>query len=144
MNNPEIGRKRVQTRPRVGCRIVLVCFLVILLLSLPGGSAWAGASGKKVLVVASYHDGYRWEDEIIRTLRQLLVGAELTVFHMDTKRNLAGARQKGAEAFRLYSHLEPDAVVTLDDNAQEYFVVPYLRDKTDTPVIFCGVNDDAG
>ena len=34
-------------------------------------------------------------------------------------------------------------MIAIDDNAQSYFVVPYLMDKVQTPVVFCGVNDDA-
>jgi ABC-type uncharacterized transport system substrate-binding protein len=99
--------------------------------------------GKKILVVASYHEGYKWCDEIITTLEHELAGAEITTFYMDSKRNLAGAEAKAKEAYALYRKLQPDAVFTIDDNAQAYFVVPYLRDKVETPVIFCGVNDDA-
>jgi len=102
------------------------------------------ASGKKVLIVASYHPEYKWVEEIVTTLRNNLRGAELTVFYMDTKRHLEGAEQKAREAFALYQEIKPDAVITIDDNAQAYFVVPYLKDKVDTPVIFCAVNDDAG
>jgi ABC-type uncharacterized transport system substrate-binding protein len=99
--------------------------------------------GKKVLVVASYHKEYEWVVDIVRTLEHELAGADLTVFYMDSKRNLNGAAEKAREAFALYQELQPDAVVTIDDNAQSYFVVPYLRDKVKTPVVFCGVNDNA-
>lgn len=99
--------------------------------------------GKKILVVASYHKEYKWCKEIVQTLESELRGAQLTVFYMDTKRNLAGAEEKAAEAYELYRKLQPDAVITIDDNAQKYFVVPYLKDKVKTPVIFCAVNDDA-
>ncbi len=99
--------------------------------------------GKKVLIVASYHKGFTWVDDIVRTLEQELTGAALTIFYMDSKRNLAGAAEKAREAFALYQELQPDAVITIDDNAQSYFVVPYLRNKVKTPVIFCAVNDDA-
>jgi ABC-type uncharacterized transport system substrate-binding protein len=62
---------------------------------------------------------------------------------MDTKRDLQGAEAKAKEALHLYEKMKPDAVITIDDNAQKYFVVPYLKDKVATPVVFCGVNDDA-
>lgn len=99
--------------------------------------------GKKVLVVASNHKGNKWCDDIVNAIEHELFGAELTVFYMDTKRNLGGAEEKAKEAFKLYQKLQPDAVITVDDIAQEYFVVPYLRDKVKTPIFFCGVNEDA-
>lgn len=101
------------------------------------------SEGKRVLVVASYHAGYKWVEDIYRSLNQNLFGADLRIFYMDTKRNLSGAEEKATEALHLFQEMKPDAVITIDDNAQKYFVVPYLKDKVETPVIFCGVNDDA-
>ncbi|GAB4338435.1 MAG: ABC transporter substrate binding protein [Desulfobulbaceae bacterium] len=101
------------------------------------------ARGKKVLVVTSYHEGYEWSEDIIATLREELPGAQFTVFHLDTKRNPGNGKEKGAQAWALYKSLQPDAVIAVADNAQTFFVVPYLRGKSSTPVIFCGVNDDA-
>ena len=46
----------------------------------------------------------------------------------------------GKEALTLVKEWRPDAVITSDDNAQEYFATK-LR-NTSTPVIFCGVNAD--
>jgi len=132
-------------------KLLLMTFLALFVvlpgnqLLLPGTcqAAADAAMGKKVLVVASYHPEYKWVEDIVLALHKELAGAELTVFYMDSKRNLAGAEQKAQEAFRVYQELQPDAVITVDDNAQEYFVVPYLKDKVATPVIFCAVNDDA-
>ncbi len=120
---------------------IMVCFLLN-----QEKAATAGQNvvqGKKVLVVASYHPGYKWVDDIIGSLRASLRGAQFTVFYMDSKKNLASAPEKAGEAFALYRKIQPDAVITIDDNAQKYFVVPYLKDKVATPVVFCGVNDDA-
>ncbi len=128
---------------RGGCPLLLLFVVLGVLLSCAPRSFSGVVRGGKVLVVASYHAGYNWEEQIISGLKQELPGVEWTVFYMDTKRNLAGASRKGAEAFRLYQEIRPDAVITLDDNAQDFFVVPYLREKVETPVIFCGVNDDA-
>jgi ABC-type uncharacterized transport system substrate-binding protein len=40
----------------------------------------------------------------------------------------------------LYQDWKPDGVITADDDPQSKFVIPYLKDKVETPVIFCGVN----
>lgn len=121
-------------------------FVMLNLFVLPGTSLAGQADlvkGKKVLIVASYHREYKWVEDIVRTLEHELAGADLTIFYMDTKRHLELAAEKAGEAFVLYQELQPDAVITIDDNAQAYFVVPYLKDKVKTPVIFCAVNDDA-
>jgi ABC-type uncharacterized transport system substrate-binding protein len=34
-------------------------------------------------------------------------------------------------------------VITVDDNAQKMFVLPYLKDKVETPIMFSGVNAEA-
>lgn len=123
-------------------------FLFLLIIFIPSLAAADQnrdvAKGKNILVVASYHQGYRWCAEIIESLEKELSGARLTVFFMDTKRNLDQAEEKAEEAYRLYTELKPDAVITIDDNAVKYFVLPYLKGKVTTPVFFCGVNDDAG
>lgn len=130
---------------RRGWLLLSLLALVCLLGASPatGQTAGPGAAGKKVLVVASYHREYQWVGDIIQALERDLVGASLTYFFMDTKKNPEGAAAKGAEAMALFRKLKPDAVIAMDDAAQEFFVVPYLKDKVATPVIFCGVNDDA-
>ena len=103
-------------------------------------------TGKKILWVDSYHQGYEWSDEMERGIREVLYesGVDLKIFRMDSKRNdtetygwNAGLRAKDAvEGFN------PDVVIASDDNAQKYLVVPFLKDSK-LPVVFCGVNWDA-
>jgi len=109
----------------------------------PVSAAPSLAEGKKVLVVMSYHEGYDGEEEIKGSILSLLVGAESKFVHLDTKKNLAGGEERAREAFRLYGEFRPDAVIAANDNAQSLFVVPYLKGKVATPVVFCGVNNDA-
>ena len=63
---------------------------------------------------------------------------------MDTKRNKGDefGQQAASDVMAELEAFEPDVVIASDDNAQKYFVVPYLKD-TDTPVVFCCVNWDA-
>ncbi len=103
-------------------------------------------SGKKVLWVDSYHQGYEWSDGVEQGIRAGLrsTGVVLEVFRMDTKRNDSAEYGKTAgEAARdAVERFKPDVVIASDDNAQKYLVVPYLKD-TGLPVVFCGVNWDA-
>ena len=101
-------------------------------------------AGRKILVVMSYHQGNTWQDQEQKGLAAGLRGAELVYFYLDSKRDKAGAAARAKEAFSLFHDLAPDAVVATDDNAQSMFVVPYLKDKVKTPVVFCGVNNNAG
>jgi ABC-type uncharacterized transport system substrate-binding protein len=97
----------------------------------------------KVLVVMSYHESMPWVQEIKEGIySEAGKFCALNYFFMDTKRNIQGGPQKAKEAFALYQEFRPDGVIAADDNAQSMFVVPYLKDKVKTPVIFCGVNSE--
>ena len=95
----------------------------------------------QVLVVMSYDQTYPFEMEMREGIEAGLAEAcELAFFYMNTKKNFEGGLQKAEEAYALYQELQPDGVIAADDNAQSMFVVPYLKDKVETPVMFCGVN----
>lgn len=97
----------------------------------------------RVLVVQSYEADYLWEIEIREELEKALEHkADLSFFYLNTKSNFADGKKRAEEAYALFKRLNPDGVIAVDDNAQSLFVVPYLKDKTDVPVIFCGVNED--
>lgn len=97
----------------------------------------------KILVVMSYAPNFPWTAEIREGIDQTLKAeADLTYFHMNTKMDPAGGPAMARKAFDLYKRLKPDGVIAADDDAQALFVVPYLREKVSTPVIFCGVNGD--
>jgi ABC-type uncharacterized transport system substrate-binding protein len=95
----------------------------------------------KVLVVMSYDDTYPWVIEIREGIDSALKDTcEVKYFYMDTKRNFDRGHEKAKEAYHLYQEFKPDGVIAADDDAQAMFVVPYMKDKVKTPVMFCGVN----
>lgn len=103
-------------------------------------------TGKKIVWVDSYHQGYEWSDGLEVGIKEALAGtgAELKVIHMDTKRNtdeLFG-QDAGINGKVEIESFKPDVVIATDDNAQKFLVVPFLK-NTETPVIFAGVNWDA-
>lgn len=120
-----------------------VMLISVLLLPWVLCASNSAAAGKKVLVVMSYHPENRWQHNVKEGIYSVLKDDDLRYFWMNTKRDLAGGEARAREAFDLYRQLKPDAVIAVDDNAQSLFVVPYLKDKVKTPVVFCGVNDDA-
>jgi ABC-type uncharacterized transport system substrate-binding protein len=97
----------------------------------------------KVLVVMSYNETMPWVKEMKAGIDGILKACELNYFYMDTKNNFDSGDQKAKEAYTLYQEFKPDGVIVADDDAQKMFVVPYLKDKAKTPVMFCGVNADA-
>jgi ABC-type uncharacterized transport system substrate-binding protein len=117
--------------------------LLFLLLSCTGAGIVSATDRHKVLVVFSYEEDSLWELEIRKELERVLgAKSDLTFFYLETKVKLEKGSEKAAEAYGLYLELAPDGVVAVDDNAQSLFVVPYLKNKTAVPVVFCGVNAD--
>ncbi len=125
-------------------KILLVSFpFLLLIFSVILQASALAANTKKVLVVMSYHLGNTWQDQQREGIEAILSDADIKYYYLDTKRNKDGASARAKEAYALYQNFKPDAVIAADDHAQSYFVVPYLKDKVKTPVVFLGVNNDA-
>lgn len=108
-------------------------------LSLACGTA--GAAEFRVLVVMSYEEDNPWVREIREGIDGVLrPTAEINYFYMNTKANRDGGPGKAEEAAALFRTYQPHGVITADDDAITMFVLPYLKDKTPTPVMFNGVN----
>jgi ABC-type uncharacterized transport system substrate-binding protein len=100
--------------------------------------AWAA----KCLFISSYHQGYDWSDGIERGVRAVLQGhCELQQFDMDAKRHKEPEEiaQKALEAQALIEAWRPDVVLTADDDAAQYLIMPFYKDHT-LPFVFCGIN----
>jgi ABC-type uncharacterized transport system substrate-binding protein len=122
-----------------GSKLLLILSIGLMVTLAPLCSPLADAC--RILIVMSYEESYIWERDIRRGIEASLSSrCKLRFFYMDTKRNLAGGVRKAREAFELYQAYKPHGVIAADDSAQSLFVVPYLRNKVATPVIFCGVN----
>lgn len=116
-------------------------FLFSIIICSIGIQQHCAAAPFKVLVVMSYEKDYAWCQQIKKGIESELGDtADIRYFYMDTKKDSEQGAQKAAEAYKLYEEFKPDGVIAADDNAQSMFVVPYLKDKVTTPVIFCGVN----
>jgi ABC-type uncharacterized transport system substrate-binding protein len=97
----------------------------------------------RVFVVMSYGEIYPWVGDLREGIEsELSDTCEIRYFYMDTKRSLKQGPQKAKEAYDVFQAIRPDGVIAADDNAQSMFVVPYLKDKVKTPVMFCGVNSE--
>lgn len=124
-------------------------FRFIILLSIIFNVLFASTfESKKVLYINSYHVGYNWSDEIENSIKKNLKNSDLKIdlkiFRMDSKRNkdINYIKEVSLTAKKIIDEYKPDIVITSDDNAVKYIVVPYLN-NTSIPVIFCGINVDA-
>ena len=103
-------------------------------------------SQKRVLVLHSYYQGYKWTDDenagIESILKPIIGRNNLHIEYMDTKKVFGDLySQRIYEVYKLkYNNYKFDLIITTDNNAFE-FMLRY-RDKLfpDTPVVFCGVN----
>ena len=98
------------------------------------------------MILNSYHEGYKWTDDITRGIKSVLENKrryiKLYIEYMDTKRYSDEAYfQKLYEIYKYkFSKIKFDVILSSDDNAF-HFLRKY-RDEIfpGTPVIFCGVN----
>lgn len=123
--------------------LALRAVAALALLLAAAAPAPASATPWRVLVVMSYEQDNPWVREIAEGVRAGLgKEVEITFFHMNTKEDPANGPKRAAEAYALFETLKPHGVITADDDAQTMFVLPYLRDKVQTPIMFNGVNAD--
>lgn len=109
---------------------------------------YANTNIKKVLYINSYHVGYPWSDEIEKSIKDTLLKSNLSIdlkiFHMDTRRKneVNEIKEVALKAKKLIDLFQPDIVISSDDNAAKYLIVPYFSTST-IPFIFCGINGNA-
>jgi ABC-type uncharacterized transport system substrate-binding protein len=101
-------------------------------------------SGRRMLLVHSYHEGYPWLDTITEGVRSALrgTGIDLNIFYMDTKRHTdeAWKIEAGSRARAELERYRPDIVLAADDDAQNYFAKFYVGSTL--PIVFTGVDAD--
>ena len=91
----------------------------------------------------SYEADNPWSMEV-KTGIETVLGqtGRVEYFYMNTKKNLPQGSAKAAEAYRRFKAFKPHGVIAVDDPAQSMFVLPFLHQKENVPVMFCGVNAD--
>lgn len=119
--------------------------------------AGSASAPRRILFVHSYHQGYPWTDGIlagfVKTLdlhqqqdQNFWVATDFVLqnFYMNTKNNPTEENKEASasQARELIDSWKPDIVITSDDNALKYLVVPIL-DQSTQPFVFCGVNWEA-
>ena len=101
---------------------------------------------KRVLILHSYYQGYKWTDDehagIESVLKPVIGRNNIHIEYMDTKKIFGDLySQRLYEIYKLkYNNYKFDLIITTDNNAFE-FMLKY-RDELfpRTPVVFCGVN----
>jgi PAS domain S-box-containing protein len=121
-------------------KLLLLYFLIFATFS------FAISENKEVLLLHSYHKGYKWSDNISKAIEKKFStfdNIELTTLYMDTKRVLSPEYlKKLAELYKIQLANRKFDLIIVSDNAAFNFVInyhDYLFPKL--PVLFCGINN---
>ena len=101
----------------------------------------------RVLVLNSYHQGYKWTDDMGRGIEKVFkesqVPYEISVDFMDTKRLFNAEYLKVLKGlFReKYEDMLFDVIISTDDNAFNFLLEHRDNLFAGAPVVFCGVNN---
>lgn len=103
-------------------------------------------AGKRVFILHSYNDQYPWTQAIHKMIRNVLDAQDIvsSTFYLDTKNHSSESEKLAAAqlAKLKITKFKPDVVITSDDDAVKYVLMPYFKDSS-IPFVFCGVNWDA-
>lgn len=132
--------------------------IILALLAASLASAQDAPAPTRILVVDSYHHEYPWSAGIRRGIHEVLgvhagdrdrarsADGQLEIWteFMDTKRHPERdwAERAAQRVAGVVDSWHPDLVITCDDNAVRYLVLPHLLGR-ELPVVYCGVNWDA-
>ncbi|THB63564.1 MAG: PAS domain S-box protein [Desulfovibrio sp.] len=117
-----------------------------------GGYPWARAeeTPQQVLVLHSYHVGFRWTDNVMQGVDSVFADweaqdLELHVEYMDSKRHppevvFPKLWALYAAKYSVRTGNQPDVIITSDDNALRFILEYGILLFPDVPVVFCGVN----
>jgi len=126
---------------------VLLMAVVVSMASIVSFPACAeDDSQKNVLVLNSYHQGYKWTDDITRGIRSTLAeaypGANVYIEFMDTKRHFSDwYLEKLFEIYEFrYRNVSLDVIISSDDNAFNFLLQNRDELFPGVPIVFCGVN----
>lgn len=119
-------------------------YLVILLFSY---FSHASLINKNVLILHSYHHGYKWTDDIhqgiIEKLNSTHQRLSINIQYMDSKRYATEGYFDSLLALykQKFARQRFDVVIVSDDNALN-FVLKYREELFNkVPIVFCGVNN---
>ncbi len=104
------------------------------------------AQNKEVLLLHSYHKGYKWSDDISKAIEKSFEpfdNIELTTLYMDTKRVVGPIYfNKLANLYKeQLSHRKFDLIIVSDNNAFEFAIRHHNYLFKELPILFCGINN---
>ncbi len=108
---------------------------------------WFNVSKPSILILQSYDSKYAWSRDIDVGINRVLNSPyryRTRWFYMDTKRHPDNAYKEsvGVAARRMINEMQPDVIIAMDDDAQEYVAKHFVNDPK-INIVFGGVNREA-
>jgi hypothetical protein len=136
----------IKTGPLPNKILFGLLFTLLVELSLFAKTAESPETFKRVLVVNSYHEGYKWSDDIVKGIKTGLASnedlIEIQIEYMDTQR--VTDREYLTSLKTLYSYKfrdsQFDIILSSDDTAFDFLLLYGEELFPDIPIVFCGVN----
>lgn len=124
------------------------CIVIVILLTLSvfANKTIFAKSGPKILILNSYHHGYKWTDDITNGIRnkisEQIPNAKFYIEYMDTKHYYGSGFFKKLQCIYKfkYNHIDFDLIISSDDNAYSFLKKYHYKLFNKVPVVFCGVN----
>lgn len=118
----------------------------LFILASLGFLVWFNAAKPRVLVLQSYDVGYSWTRDVGVGIRRVLDGKPhyaVRWYYMDTKRHPTPEFKTtaGLRARRQIESWQPDVIIAVDDDAQEYAARYYVNHPR-IRIVFAGVNGE--
>lgn len=108
---------------------------------------WFNVNKPSILILHSYDKEYAWSRDVNVGLNRVLNNRhlyQLRWYYMDTKRQPSSEYKAsaGIAARRAIDQMQPDVIIALDDDAQQYVARHYIDHPT-IKIVFAGINTDA-
>lgn len=128
--------------PPIVERLLIGLFIVGAL----GLFLWTNAHRPRVLVLQSYDTGYIWSRDVATGIRRELdhqAFYSVRWHYMDLKRHPwpEFKENAGIQARRAIDKFQPDVLIAVDDDAQQY-AAKFYTDHPRTRIVFAGLNGD--
>lgn len=142
LSTPANGLLNTMMRTQISSFLFNTLAIAVLL-----GTSSGRAAPPTILVVHSYHaDQKEHVVEMDQGIDEALAGApyQRQSFYMDTKHHTdeAWKQAAGKKADEMLTRLRPEVVITMDDNAQQYFARNYAGQPGPPWFVFSGVNEE--
>jgi PAS domain S-box-containing protein len=140
ISRPQPGRRARRPRAPILAALLAAAFLLMCFWAPPA------VATQRILLLNSYHQGFKWTDEITKGVRDILAreapGVQLYIEYMDTKRIIGHPYDEHLAALYGYKFRDVrfDAIITSDNNAYDFLLKFRERLFGEVPVVFCGIN----